>query len=455
MFTALTTNFEPDKLLSPLTAVPRRGPRRWWGGPLDVEGLALASVSTAAATINRLMGQPVITNVDAGRVASSFNSLELLRIAGTRPQGFAELSGFFETADGWIRTHANYPHHAQRLCSALNATTKNSIAAKLLQMPSAEAEEHITSRDGVAAAVRTRAAWQSSPMASLATAPTWIQLVPSATPHSQQEKVWTPNETAALPLIGLRVLDLTRTIAGPIASRSLAALGADVLRVDPPDLPELLEQHIDTGGGKRTATANLEDPRALAKFHGLLQSAHILLVGYRPGSLDRFDLSVTDLQTRYPRLIIVTLNAWGNNSSWGQKRGFDSIVQSAVGIADVYRTPDGKPGSLPVQALDHATGYGILAAAATLLTIQTHHGHAGHAQLSLAHTADLLWETPVPHDPIQELAEPPYATRMSNYGELKYVFPPFDLGEKPVDYPSPPHRYGSDTLTWLPKEPSL
>src|SRR5262249_27966654 len=163
------------------------------------------------------------------------------------------------------------------------------------------------------------------------------------------------------PCQGIRVLDLTRVIAGPVAGRTLGALGAEVLRVDPPHLPELTQQHLDTGPGKRAAALDLSDelPR-----EALLAGADVVLAGYRPGALARFGLSAPELADRHPGTVHVSLSAWGTTGPWATRRGFDSLVQVATGIAAECGGGDGTPGALPAQVLDHATGH--LAAGAAL-----------------------------------------------------------------------------------------
>ncbi|HEY6798664.1 MAG TPA: CoA transferase [Kineosporiaceae bacterium] len=439
--------------LLPVGQLPWSGPRRWWGGRLDVEGLALAAVSLAAAAVNEFTGVPGRVTATADRVAAAFDSLGQLRIRGHRPQGFAPLSGFFATADGWIRTHANYPHHEQRLTLALRADTPTGVAAAVAELRALQAEEVICSAGGIAAAVRTPTDWARSAMGSATVADRWIDLEPAPVPDGSDTR-GAPRYAGAsrrdgdAPLSGVRVLDLTRVVAGPTASRSLAALGADVLRIDPPATPELWDHHVDTGFGKRTTVLDLGRPENAATAHTLLTPADVVLVGYRPGSLDRFGLSPGALRERYPHLVVVTLDAWGDRGPWAGRRGFDSIVQAAVGIADVYRHDDGRPGALPVQALDHATGYGMAAAAVSLLTARKTRGVTGTAHLSRARTGQLLLAAPVPADSVEPLPEPALSATSSAYGDLLHARPPFDLDGVPLRYPHPPHRYGSDPASW-------
>ncbi len=187
-----------------------------------------------------------------------------------------------------------------------------------------------------------------------------------------------------------RVLDLTRVIAGPVATRTLALAGADVLRVDPPQLPEIPAQHADTGLGKRTTILDAADPR----LRELADTADVVVTGYRPGALDRFGLAPEELLERRPDLVVVRLDAWGWTGPWARRRGFDSIVQAASGIAVACARDDGRPGALPAQALDHATGY--LAAASALLGLAERPTRGGSIrELALARTAEWLWSGPV------------------------------------------------------------
>lgn len=445
----LAAGFVGHGLLAPGTRLRWDGPRRWWGGPLDVEGLALASVAVAGAAVEQLTGARRTVATTSSRVNDAFNSVWHLRIDGKKLEGFAALSRFFPTADGWLRTHANYPHHARRLGQALGADTVEGVAAALAELASLEAEERICAAGGIAAAVRTRADWAGSPMAAPTGAADWVGFDLSAVRGRDGDgRRWSPDPEAGRPLAGLRVLDFTRVIAGPTASRSLAAWGADVVRVDPPGMPELLDQHVDTGFGKRSALLDLADPDHAAKAHTLLGGADVVLLGYRNASLDRFGLAPLQLRERYPDLVIVALDAWGQEGPWAGRRGFDSIVQAAAGVADRYRRDDGTPGALPVQALDYATGYGMAAAAVALVAARAREGVTGTARLSLVRAADRLFEAPPPDVPAEVPGEPALERTASDYGELVYARPPFDLDGAPLTYPGPPGTYGSDSPVW-------
>ncbi len=168
----------------------------------------------------------------------------------------------------------------------------------------------------------------------------------------------------AAPLAGIRVLDLTRVIAGPVATRDLAVAGADVLRIDSPRLPEAPWQHLDTGHEKRSALMDLDDPSDRMRFEELLSTADVVVHGYRPTALARYGLDPQSLRERFPGIIVAQLSAWGTDGPWGDRRGFDSLVQAASGIAVLESGDGATPGALPAQALDHATGHFLAARSA-------------------------------------------------------------------------------------------
>lgn len=447
-FAALTTAL--DALLDVPSASPAPyvdGQRRWWRGPLDVEGLAIASVGVAlraAGAVAAARGLGVDVGTTTNAVGLAFGSINHLRVDGREPQGFAPLSGYFETADGWIRLHGNYPHHADVLRRELGVDDRSELVRALQELPAIETEQRLRAAGGIAGALRTPTEWrESGPARAVDTSP-WIRF---DTKGARRDL--TP--TSARPLSGIRVLDLTRVIAGPTGSKLLAALGADVLRVDPPQHPELLDQHLDTGNGKRSAVADLGDPLQLSRIHGLLAAADILLTGYRPGALLGAGLEGPFLRERHPQLVHVSLSAWGAEGPWAAERGFDSIVQSVTGIGHVYGSIDERdrwrPGALPVQALDHATGYGMAAAAMALLAARPERG-AGSAALSLARTAHALLDGgPPPDERVQPLVLETVAAD-TPHGRVECVRPPVSLDGVPVD-PAPPGAYGGADLGWL------
>ncbi|CCK31084.1 CoA-transferase [Streptomyces davaonensis JCM 4913] len=422
-------------------------------GRLPVRDLARACVSACAlagaelGAVRAGLREVPEVRVDDGAVATAFVSERHLLINGRAPVTFAPLSRFWRTADGWVRTHANYPHHRERLLSALGVPEAD-VERALAERSALDVEEAVYAAGGLAVAVRTPEEWAAHPQAvAVAERP----LVERELLDTARARALPPLPPAPLlPAAGVRVLDLTRVIAGPVATRTLALLGADVLRVDPPGTPELPDQHADTGFGKRSAALDLtRDRRA---FEELLATADVVVTGYRPGALDRFGLSPEALVERRPGLVVAQLSAWGAYGPWGGRRGFDSLVQAATGIAVVEGTPE-QPGALPAQALDHGTGYLLAAAVLRELTERLSEGYGRVVRLALARTA--LWLTggidaSAASGPAYEGPEQWLADTDSALGRLRYALPPVAFAGGPVDWARPPGVWGSDPARWDP-----
>ncbi len=254
-------------------------------------------------------------------------------------------------------------------------------------------------------------------------------------------------------LDGVRVLDLTRVIAGPVCTRTLAAHGADVLRVDTPALPEIEEQAVDALVGKRSAFVDLRSPTGDAELEHLLDDADVVVTGYRPGALHQFGLAPATLAARHPGLVVVNLSAWGHEGPWAGRRGFDSLVQAASGIAVAEARGGDGPGVLPAQALDHTTGY--LAAAAVLVGLhrQLREGDTWLVQCSLAQSAAWLLRQPLRALPAGEPSEEddaaPYLVDLPRTGDVvTVVTPPGAIDGVPLAWPSPPAHFGASPPRW-------
>ncbi|GGR96611.1 CoA transferase [Micromonospora fulviviridis] len=441
-------------------AVRPTGPAGVLPARLPVTDLAVACVAAAglaALELGRARGagtEPV--TVDSRAVAVSFTSDRHLRVDGQAFSGFAPLSRFWPAADGWVRTHANYPHHRRRLLATLDLDPARpddealvaSVGERIGALPAREVEQRVTAADGLAVAARTPDGWDAHPQAAAVAAEPLVRLRADAPAAARPA----PLAPAGLPAAGVRVLDLTRVIAGPVATRFLALLGADVLRVDSPVLPELEPQHLDTDAGKRSTLLDLGRDADRARFAALLADADVVVTGYRPGALDRWGLSPEALRRHRPDLVVARLSAWGGTGPWAGRRSFDSLVQAATGIAEVERRPDGTPGVLPAQALDHGTGYLLAAAVLRALALRAGDGGAWTADLSLARTARWLRHE-LPAGPVTAAGPPdpgPWcAERDSPAGRLRSALPPVTLPGGRRDWASPPTRWGGDPPAWL------
>jgi hypothetical protein len=424
-------------------------------GPLPVGDLAVACVGAAllaAAELAEARGvaRPAVA-VDPDHVGAAFTSERHALVDG-RPLGigFDPLSTWMRTAGGWLRTHANYPHHRAALSTALGAgldvdAVRKAVAAR----EGEELEDAIFAAGGCAAALRDEPVWRAHPQGHLLGELGLLDLAPGAggAPPLPDLAPGVP------PASGLRVLDLTRVIAGPVGTRMLAALGAEVLRIDPPtsQLPEIAAQAIDTGPGKRSAHLDLRTGTGPATFERLLGEADVLVQGYRPGALDALGFGVADLARRHPHLVTVSLSAWGDRGPWGGRRGFDSLVQAASGIAAACTAGDAAPpGPLPAQALDHGTGYLIAAAALRGLAERARSGTPLHARLALARTARWLLDLPRTPAAAAPSTDPaPFLVDLASpMGRVTVVAPPGTLDGEPLTWTRGPVPPGSDPPAW-------
>ncbi|MDO0915971.1 CoA transferase [Streptomyces sp. DT2A-34] len=435
-----------------VSLLPRRGVLE---ARLPVRELARACVGACALAAAELgarragLAEVPGVELDDGAIATAFVSERHLLVDGRAPVAFAPLSRFWRTADGWVRTHANYPHHRARLLTALGVTEEDpdAVGAALAERSSREVEEAVYAAGGLAVALRTPEEWAAHEQAAaVARRP----LVEGEQLNTARARALPPlDDSPLLPATGVRVLDLTRVIAGPVATRTLALLGADVLRVDAPHLPELADQHTDTGFGKRSATLDLmADRRA---FEELLAAADVVVTGYRPGALHRFGLSARELAERRPGLIVAQLSAWGSYGPWSGRRGFDSLVQAATGIAAVEGSAE-RPGALPAQALDHGTGYLLAAAVLRALTERAEQGDGRCVRLSLARTAAWLTNRiqPGPEGNVTYGGPDAWLTeRDSALGRLRYALSPVLFTDGPVDWARPPGGWGTDPARWV------
>ncbi|MEV7441403.1 CoA transferase [Streptomyces sp. NPDC091204] len=408
-------------------------------GPLPVRELARATVSVCGLAAGELAavrgaaapGDAPALVVDEGAVATAFVSERHLRVEGRAPVTFAPLSGFWQAADGWVRTHANYPHHRAALVRALGlpSATPEALRAAVAARTAVETQELAYGAGGLAVAA-TREYGAPQPL---------VECVRPAGARGRTLGV----APSGRPATGVRVLDLTRVIAGPVATRTLGLLGADVLRIDSPGLPEADDAYADTGFGKRSARLDLAAPGDRAVFEGLLAEADVVVSGYRPGALERLGLGAADLLERRPGLVVAELCAWGWTGPWSARRGFDSLVQAGYGIAARCAGAGGVPGVLPAQALDHGTGY--LVAAGVLRALAG--GGGQWLRFSLAGTASWLVRdlAAVPGAGGAYEAGPWLRETPSGYGVVRHAASPF--GEWAVG----PSRWGADPAVWLPR----
>ena len=254
------------------------------------------------------------------------------------------------------------------------------------------------------------------------------------------------------PLAGVRVLDLTRIIAGPVGGRTLAAHGADAMLVNAPHLPNI-DSIIDTSRGKLSAQVDLRSTDGQRAIDGLVKCSHVLLQGYRPGGLAQMGYSPTELARKRPGIVVISLSAYGTQGPWAQRCGFDSLVQTATGFnaAEASALGASDPKAMPVQILDYATGFLMAYAASAALLRQQQEGGSWHVQLSLAQTGHWLRSLGTVHGgfaalmPARERYVEPSA---SGYGDLLAIRHSAQLSRTPVGWARPSMPPGSHAPVW-------
>lgn len=358
----------------------------------SVSTLAASSIGAVGCSLSELVHSaglaPSLPSVKVDQtLASLWFSQSIKPIDWQMPPIWDSVAGDYQTRDGWIKLHTNLPHHRKSALSVLECeAVRETVAKQVINWVSNDLETQIVKAGGVAAALRSREEWVSHPQGlAVGLEP----LIAWGETRAGKMRQW--HATLERPLNGLRILDLTRVLAGPVSTRTLAGMGAEVLRIDPPGWDEA-NVVPDITLGKRCATLELHNPKDRQTFEQLLANADVLVHGYRPDALERLGYSEKTRQQLSPNLIEVSLDAYGWTGPWAGRRGFDSLVQMSCGIAHTGMNwaKRNQPTPLPVQALDHATGYLMAAAALRSIEMAMSNNGIRNAYLSLARTAELL-----------------------------------------------------------------
>ena len=357
--------------------------------PSWFETSELASASIACAGLMTHLHMPRASSqiVVDQRLASLWFDMTLKPVDWDIPPPWDPIAGDYQTSDGWIRLHTNAPHHRKAALSVIgDYSERDALARAVARWNKDQLENEVVEAGGCAAAMNSFEDWQAHPQGkSVANEPLidWDR--------AEGDRSFQENGSGTLSLSGVKVLDLTRILAGPVGTRYLAAYGADVLRIDPLDWDEP-SVAPEVTLGKRCAGLDLKSSQGREVFCNLVKDAEILVHGYRPNALANLGFDGQTLRKLNPSLIDISLCAYGWNGPWKNRRGFDSLVQMSCGIAGYGMRMSGaqKPVPLPVQALDHATGYFMAAAALYALHRKRQHGEVLAARLSLARTAQLL-----------------------------------------------------------------
>ena len=412
----------------------------------------VGAAGLAASELWRLRtgaAQPV--RVAMRHAAIAYRSERYLRIDGAPVEGPHRAQSYFRDASGrWMQLHMAYPHHREGILQVLGCPDDEVAIARTLARNDAFAvEDELASHGLPGYAQRDREEWVAHPQAAaLSTVPVIeFERIGDAAPCSLQ--------ASERPLSGVRVADLTRVIAGPICGRTLAAHGADVLRIHPPHLPEIPVLAMDGGRGKRCANVDLHDAGDRSAFDALIEGADVFVQGFRPGGLAAFGYGPEMVAERRPGIVYVTLSAWGETGPWSGRHGFDSLVQTATGIVAEGSAAKGveEPAPLPCQALDHSTGYLAAFGAMVGLARRATEGGSWLVRISLAATGRWLDGLgridglSVPDPDLVAVADR-LERRRTAFGEMTSVQCAEELPVTPAKFVLPSAPLGSHRCEW-------
>ncbi len=325
---------------------------------------AAAVASTGAATLAvrevlGLDGRARGASVDGRHASTAFRSERHLRIdGGPPPSAWGPLSGYYRTTDGWIQVHCNFEHHAAGVIAELGpGSDRGEVAAAIAERGRFELEDALAARGMCATAFRSPEEWERHRQAEAVAELPVLEIVQIG--DAPVEALPPRPAEGSLGLTGVRTLDLTRIIAGPVCGRFLASHGSTVMRVGAAHLPVIDGLLGDSTMGKLATDIDLRTDAGRTAFQKLARDADVVLQGYRPGGLAELGLGPEQLAELRPGLVYASLSAYSHVGPWTSRRGFDSLVQTASGIgwAGMEAAGADEPRPLPAQALDHASGY--------------------------------------------------------------------------------------------------
>jgi len=408
---------------------------------------ALAAVGLAAAELWALRtGRRQRVALDLRAAAASLRSGYYLRIDGKPPPApWDPMSGFYPVRDGrWVSIHCNFPNHRAAALGVLGTGEDRARANEASKGWDGQAlEEAIHAAGGCAGLARGAVEWAAHPHAAAVAAQPLLEIlrIGDAPPL--------PLPKGERPLAGVRVLDLTRVLAGPTCARTLAEHGADVLKITAAHLPHSGAIEFDTGLGKLAAHLDLRAPEGTETLRGLLREADVFSQSYRPGALAGRGFSAEDAAKLRPGIVCVSLNAWGQTGPWKNRRGFDSIVQTVSGMA--HASGDGvTPRLMPCSAIDYVSGYLMAYGAMLALARRAREGGSWLVRVGLARTGKWIVDRGTV-DADSTTAQEPAGLVMetqSPAGLITHLKPVVQLSETPARWERPPVPLGHHRPEW-------
>jgi crotonobetainyl-CoA:carnitine CoA-transferase CaiB-like acyl-CoA transferase len=413
---------------------------------------SLGAIGLALSDLWRLRaGKPQAVTIDRHAAAASLRSNTYVTQNGEKPVSWDPLAGHYPTRDGRVMfLHTNHPHHregALRISGAKEGT-REALAAAVAQWNGLEIEAAIAAGGCVGGLVRSREEWNAHPHGIAVAGLPLLDIVKIGDAPAR------PLPKSDRPLGGVRVLDLTRVLAGPTSGRVLAENGADVLHIAAQHLPYQTEILMDTGHGKRCAWIDLREPAGVATLEGLIGQADIFTQGYRPGTLAARGFSPERVAALRPGIVCVSICAYGGQAGpWADRRGFDSIVQNVTGLSATQGSL-AQPRNLPVQALDYIAGYLAALGAMVALARRVEQGGSWLVRVSLVQVAHWLASlgTIDGSRGLKELPESELAALLMEsdgpFGRLRHLKPVVQLADTPAFYARPAEPLGSSPARW-------
>jgi len=416
--------------------------------------VSIAAAALAAAEIWKMRsGQSQQVAVDMTHAVAECRSERYLRVDGKPPPPtWDPTAGIYRTRDRrFVRLHTNFAHHRAAVCKVLACKAeRDDIQAALMQWDGAAFETAAYAGGAVVSLMRSDDEWSATPQAKA------LSALPVITIEKIGEAPPKPWPVGERPLAGVRVLDLSRVIAGPVAGRTLAVHGADVLLVSGPELPAIPWLTIDTGRGKLATFIELKSEQGRGVLRDLLAQADIFSQGYRPTAIASLGFSPERAARINPGIAYVSLSAYGHAGPWAERRGFDSLVQTSTGFNHAEGQAAGidGPKELPAQMLDHATGYLMAFGAMMGRARQSREGGSWHVRVSLAQTGRWLWNLGRLADGLKtedlkgETVRPFLEEVPSGFGRLSAVSHSAKLSKTPAFWARPAVPLGSHPPQW-------
>ena len=422
----------------------------------EAAAAVLAANATAAADLWCARGgRPQRIEVDVRAAAASLVSFAYLRYQGASldRRGNAT-TALYRARDGrWVHLHGGFSSREGTLALLKCDDDAGAIANAVSSWDAQALEDELAGRGVCGAKLRSADEWRAHPQGiALAQVPVVeILRVDDAPP----EPIPGPRagEHGARPLSGVRVLDLTRVLAGPTCARTLAEHGAEVLHVRSPKLPSIEPFVIDTNPGKRSCFLDLDRKEDVERMRALVRDAHVFSQGYRPGALARRGFSPEGLAEMRPGIIAVSIDCYGHEGPFAERPGWEQLAQTVTGMAHEH-AGDEHPALVPAAINDYTTGYlgalGVMCALARRAT----EGGSWHVRVSLARTAMWIMSLPriTPDDKpggFDMASIAPWIIEMNTaWGPLTRLGPIARMSETPPRWDLPPAPLGSDAAAW-------